>query len=543
MQTQTTNAVTDSLVYLVAPRGGNNYWAVVINGTDKVYQPGLGTCAIALTESGRYKLITDPVWFASRSAGDRKLTIIHEAGHIALRHPERLIRMMAQATTPQHRHAIRTVFNIAADMAVNDSVLRHEPEFEQMRGTKEWDWLLPEQMEFPEGKSMEFYIGLLLKERDKVKQQLDKLIQAKKQQGAGAPGEGEPQSGEGDGEGQGQSGSGKPGKPSPSKKPKKSDKEDEDKPTQNTREALVSHIASTLLQDPDYFDQLAEAFGFPKHAEWNEMAEQLTPSEAATMAGQLRNHAKHLVRSAHEEGKAREGRGRGYYPGNIDQLVATLLGEPQTPWTWIFNDIIASAISPKIIEEMACPNLMLINDDGVEPWPGMALDNEFHIAWVTDTSGSMSDPEYARACVEFNGLLQQNRNVRVRYLECDAAIQKEMFVDNLAVPGDDEMEKVRTRHGYGGTVYTPVFKRLCGVDSPSDWAHPEMRSPEQPKRPDLVVVVSDGGVVVEGEVFPRFHPGCPIVWLITPGNHPVPGMSNVRPDHVVMMFNMQGADD
>lgn len=545
----TDTTLSQSFVYLVSPRGGNNYWAVVINGCDKFYDTTLGTMAIFLSPNGRYTLVCDPNFFASKSDPMKKLILVHEAAHIALRHPERLCKLLTVVTNPEQRAAVLAIYNIAADFAVNDAIVRQEKEFAQMLQEKQFDGLLPEHFKFPTGKSMEEYMWMLVKQREEIKEMLKQMLGDEYSDGADEEGDGD---GESDGEegsdspstktgSGGSKGSGKPGrrKKKGGQGSSREEQDMEEAVAEALRQSVADAIATSAQIDPDYYDNLKRAFekhAGKTHEQWNEKADKMTPEEGISLSNKLKRHAKILVRSAHEQFVAR---GRGFMPNNIEKLVGALLAEEQVPWTWLFTDLVATSVAPKVIEEMACPNLMLINDNGVEPWPGFSLDQEFHIAWVTDTSGSMSDPEYARACVELNGLLKQNKNIRCRYMECDAAMQKELFVDNIQPPDDEELKKVRTRKGYGGTVYSPVFRRILGIDTPADWAKPENRPTEIPRRPDLVIIVTDGGVVIEGECFPQYHPGVPIIWLITPGNKPVPGMNNVPPDHVIQMFSMK----
>jgi predicted metal-dependent peptidase len=554
MDTTTTTQLSESFVYLVSPRGGNSYWAVVINGCDKLYTTEINTLAVQLTPNGRYILMCNNEYFAKRSDPMKKLILVHEAGHIALRHIERLCKLLSFIVDPSLRESVMAVYNIAADFAVNDSIVRNEKEFKAMMDEEQFDGLLPEAWGLPTGQSMEKYMLLLVERREEIKQLLKDMLDSE-------CGDEDDEEGDGEGEGEGddQEGSGsslskgnKPAKTGKSgkggKKPGKGgagngSEEDEERIGEAARQSVVEAVANAMQVDPDYFKKLQKAFdqsASKTHEQWNKVAGELTPEEAVSMASKLKQHAKRLVKSAHEQIAAR---GRGFAPNGIEELVGSLLAQEQVPWTWLFNDLIATSIAPKVIEEMACPNLMLINDMNVEPWPGFALDHEFHIAWLNDTSGSVNNREYARACLELNGLLKMNKNIRLRYMECDAAMQKEMFVDNLEPPDEEEMKKVRTRKGFGGTVYTPAFKRILGLDTPADWARSAARPTELPRRPDLLIVYTDGGVVIEGEVFPQFHPQCPIIWLVAPGCHTVPGMNDVPPDHVVKMFDMKESED
>lgn len=534
------NALSQSFVYLVSPRGGNNYWAVVINGCDKQYVPGMGTCAVSLTPNGRYILSCDPEFFGGLSDPMKKLVLVHEAGHVAMRHPERACRLLANVTNESVRESVTTVFNLAADFAINDTIVRPEREFAAMVAEKQFTGLLPENFGLPLGLSMEQYMLLLVREREAIKDAVDEILKNDPSDEDDEDSENEGEEGEGGSKGD------KPGKGAGKKTGSGgrggSGSKPEDK-GDTARQRVVKEIADIIKEERRYFKRLKKVFdkaAGESHKQWNDVANNISPEESVSLGAKLKHHAKRLVKSAHEQIKTR---GRGFAPGNIDSLVGELMADEQIPWTWLFNDVIATAIAPKVIEEMACPNLMLINDMNVEPWPGMALDQEFNITWLTDTSGSMSDPEYARACTELNALLKTNKNIRVRYMECDAVIQKEMMVDNIEPPEEGTVQKLRFRRGYGGTIYTPAFKRICGVDTPSDWAAGAEIPAERPTRPDLLVVVTDGGVCVEGEVFPQYHPGCPIIWLITPGNRPVPGMNDVPPDHVIKMFHMKGADE
>lgn len=547
MDTNTTTPLSQSFVYLVSPRGANNYWAVVINGCDKIYTTEINTLAVQLTPNGRYVLMCNNEYFAKRSDPMKKLILVHEAGHIALRHIERLCKLLSHITDPNHRESVTAVYNIAADFAVNDSIVRNEKEFTAMMVEKQFDGLLPENWGLPTGLSMEKYMVLLVERREEIKELLKDMLSSAGGDDENGDGEGE---GEEDGSGagspkgtkQGKSGKGKAGKGGKGGSGKMSD-EDAEMVGDAVRQSVVEAVANAMQVDPDYFKKLKKAFdqvANKTHEQWNQVAGELSPEEAVSMASKLKQHAKRLVKSAHDQITTRA---RGFAPSNIEQLVASLLAQEQVPWTWLFSDIIATSIAPKVVEEMACPNLMLINDMNVEPWPGFALDHEFHIAWLNDTSGSMQNKEYARACVELNGLLKMNKNIRLLYLECDAAMQKEMYVDNLEPPDDDTLRKVRSRRGFGGTVYTPAFKRILGIDEPSDWANPANRPADVPRRPDLLIVYTDGGVVIEGEVFPQFHPGCPIVWLVAPGCGTVPGMNDVPPDHVIKMFDMKESED
>lgn len=547
------NSLSQSLVYLVspAPRGGDNYWARVINGTDKVYLKDYGTASVSITPNGRYILTVDIDFFNRLSAPLKKLVLIHEAGHLALRHIERFIKILANMQDPIVRSALINVANYAMDFCVNDQLVRTEKEFaachlalneeekseffkkfkEDTGPITQWPFFLPEEFGFPKGKTMWEYMKLMLKDLPRFHQQVTELL---KQMGEEAEGD---ESGDGDGEGDeegsGGSGSGMGGKGRGKGKGSSNGADDND-PT------LPEGLAGKAKAHPEKFSDMEKLFdklNRHNHDKWNEAAEKMNPQEAVSASNKLKNHARRLVKTAHDQTM----RSRGTVPAGIEQLVKDLLEPEQVPWTWLFQDVLASSIASKVIEEMASPNMSLLNLDYIEPWPGNTVDFAFNVTWITDTSGSVSDREYARACNELNALLRINKSVKVRYLECDAAIQKEEITDNIQPPDEVRRKELQKRRGYGGTVYTPVFRRLCGVDQPGDWAC-EKPLEDMPK-PDLVVVYTDGGVVIQDECFPQYHPGCPIIWLLAPNCHPAPGMDDTPPDRLIKMFHIKNEED
>lgn len=528
-----TTELSRSIVYFVAPRGGNNYFARVINGCDKVSTPNIKTCRVSVTPNGRWILEYDDEWILKKSIAMRKLVLVHEAGHLIQRHIERYFKLLSTVTDEQVRVALEAVYNIAMDLADNDTIVRHEKEFEECVKSGEFDGLLPENLKLPRGKSFEEYTALVISQAKQIGEALQQMAERK-----------------GQGKGQGQSKSGQ-GKGEPNAKSKggaggQSDEEyDEGDELEDgssmkgpdQEEDLPAGLAEAAKKNPKLFNQILQNFHKitnDTHKHWNEIGRALTAEEAISLTNKLKNHARQLVRSAHEQTI----RARGFVPGYAKGLIDALLAAEQIPWTWLFRDEIQGKISSKVVEAMATPNVSLINEMSMEPWPGYMLEQEFNVIWFTDTSGSMCDKEYARACTEMNHLLNINKNIRVRIIQCDAMIQHEEEVDNIQPP--DTGAEAKKRYGYGGTVYTPGFKRILGVDERHDWAPDawESKCQDPPPKADLLVVYTDGGVVIEGEVFPQYHPGCPILWLLAPNCHPVPGMSNAPPDRVIEMYDM-----
>jgi predicted metal-dependent peptidase len=541
------NELAKSLVYWVSRRGANNYWATLINGCDKRYTNEDGTMSVQLTPNWRYLLTCHIPFFEKCSPAMRLLALVHEAAHIALNHIPRLFKLLANCTDPFVRTAIMSTFNWAADFAANDAIVRHEPGFKEAHKafmhvgpdgapvpfTKEteaqlsgeWPFLMPEEWGMPVGLSMEEYFVLILKDLPKFKQRIQRMMDDLKDQleKMGESGEeGDMVSSDGGDIIMSPYGKGRGGLP-------------------NSIPGLPNDLIDYAINQPEIFEMMQKAFdriSGKAHKQWNQKAMGMTPEEAVSAGSKMKKHAQSLARSA----KERTTRDRGYMAGNIQKIIDMLLEPEQIPWDLFLRDLIQGAITSRIHEEMGSPNLSVINEDSFEPWPGQTLEFGFNITWMTDTSGSMGDDEYARACACINSLLAQNKSVFVTYCECDAAMQKEVKTSNVEPPSEEYLKELQLRRGHGGTVYTPFFRRVAGCDDESDWAQGAPKLDEKHPKPDLMVICTDGGVGLMGECFPKYKPDCPIIWLLMPGCHPVPGMDNVSPDRVVEMFKMKQED-
>lgn len=538
------NKLSQSLVYLVSPRGGNNYWARLINGCDKAFTDGhdVKTLGVDIAPNGRFVLIVNYPFFESISERQQKLELVHEAGHIALRHHERMMRVMSQTVDPDVRNAVLAVWNIAVDLADNDQVVRNEKEFDEAFNAGELDtYLFPEKFGFPTGKTAEQYVALVIQKLPKVHQQMMKMKSDLGGKGSQSGEEGESDSDSDDQESSSESGQSSSGSSSKSKNQmKKRGKGAGEEP--DPEDAFISSSLEKMAkQHPQMFKDLLDAHGDitgDSHDKWNEMADKLTGDQLVSMANKMKKHSRQLAKTAHEQTI----RSRGFLPAHVADIVAPLLEPEQVPWNWFFRDSVAGAITSKIIPEMASPNMGLLGEsDWVEPWPGNTLDVEFNVLFIVDTSGSVSDREFARAWNELLGLRKVTKNLHIKVVYNDAIINKVEDFDNADLPEPSANRSLR-RYGYGGTVYSPAFRLACGVDTPDDWSHPAEKEKYEHKNPDLVIVYTDGGVVIEGECFPQYRPGCPIIWLVAPNCRTVPGMDDTPPDHVIQMFGINDYD-
>ena len=298
-------------------------------------------------------------------------------------------------------------------------------------------------------------------------------------------------------------------------------------------EDSVSDTMQDLAKNqPQLLKDMLNAFNklmHNNHKDWQDTAEGLDGDSARSLADKMKKHSRQLAKAAYEQTL----KSRGTVPGYIKGLVAPLLKDEQIPWHWFFQDCIQASITYKIIEAMASPNVSLINLDYIEPWPGQALDMEFNVVWITDTSGSMGDGEFGRARAVLNQMMNVDRSIKLRDIQVDTHIQHEEEKDNC-----ETLEIGNERFGYGGTTLAAAFRRAMGVDTPEDWVPDAWASKceEPPKSVDLIVCYTDG--YTEPMTEPIHHPGCAVIWLITPDGHVAEGMSDVPPEHVIKMFQI-----
>ena len=529
------DAMSQSFVYLVSPRGADCFYARILNACEKITDKEHSTLGVHITPSGKFVLKYNPEFFASLTYPLKKLVLVHEAGHLVLRHQERLFRMMAVITDPKIRIALLAIFNWAADFAVNDNLVRNEAEWATQKpwennpkdlmerinkGEKlpegTWAWLLPEHFNLPKDKSYEYYLGALMQDAQTFFDAMEKLMG----KGDGSDGDGS------DGDGSGSEGGTSPGKGKSGGSSK-------------SGEGVPSELRKLAEEKPGLFQKMLEAYARhtgDNHKDWVKVANEMTADEAERMANCIKKESKRLVRTAY----AQTMKTRGSLPGAMAGLIDSFMKDDQVPWHGILKEIIQAQVCSKMQEVVGPPNLAMINNDHFEPFPGYSLDFAFNIIWMDDTSGSVSDVEFARGRATMNALMQGDKNIKLRNIQCDYAIQHEEETDNLqeAKPAEDLI-----RHGYGGTSYVPAFKRILGVDEDEDWVMGATKCDEPPPKPDLIIVVTDGGVCIEGELFPKYRPPCPIIWLVTPNNQPAPGMNNVPPDIIVQMHAVTKEDE
>ena len=423
-----TDLLADVIHWLCSPRGGNNFYGRIINGCRRMRSETLPAPAAVSVRDNRHTFIWNPNVFAQVPVPFRMLTCIHEAGHIALQHIERWIRL-SKDLSPGQLSNMRSLFNIAADMANNDFVLRpyleqagfKEPPMDpktkkQNAGGGPWGLIWPGNPEFglPTGLSFEQY--------------LEKLLSKCKSDGYD--------------------------------------------PMNHTGQ--MPNWLSKYDHDPKFVH------------DWVDISN-LSDAEIERLEKQIERETKKLVKSAYRQTV----KNRGTISEELQNYIDALLEEPTIPWNVILRRIVKRAIASKLQESLIWPNVALLEDEvqdsGIEPFPGLQNDYGFVIHLGIDSSGSVGDEEYILFLQELKGILQEDQMVEMKAVIFDAQIQEEKTVSSFT-----ELEELRHRKGYGGTDFAPPLRRAGGIDTEEDWEGGKRKEVMCPRKADLVIVLTDG---------------------------------------------------
>lgn len=474
--TENSNALSKCLQWACSPRGGNNFYGRVLNGCGISPAYGLNTCGVTIDKQGRYLFVWDPDWFSVQDHPLQILVIVHEAAHLILRHVERSIEILRTVTDPVVEKKLRHVLNIAMDMAVNDLALRSmvgNPSKKFKEYKTEFVW--PEDKEYPTGLTADEYFVMLLK--DLKENGWDPQDSA-----SGVPQQGD------------------------------SAQNTENQESENSTAAGDGKAEEKEL--PGWFKNLLDR----QHPGISALDafKDATDGEINRALSRAKRSAQQITRTAVKQTE----RARGTVPGEIKSSIEALLEDARVPWQEVLRGQLRSAISHKLDESVAYPNVALLHSDMYEPYPGYQKNFTFRILAAFDTSGSMSNDDYIDCCRELRGLLLQEDGVSIRLMHFDHAIQHE---EHLTTEDATSLAKT-SRYGYGGTSFEEPLRYAVKKDTPEDWV-PDAHREDQYGGPfDLMLIFTDGWAPIP---LPKLDPGIPLFWVLTAQGQEDPLMKRV----------------
>ena len=539
------DSIADAFSYLTSYKE-QNFNARTLNLLDRIAVPNYGTMGVT-SHKGKYLLIYDPLFATRISADELRATCEHEVVHIILEHLPRMIMLwrLFDDDDLREKAIAKMVANLAADMAANEYVALSWPAIKDPKKPLGY-WVTPEGYEppFPNDRAFEEYFRMLFdhfKEKlDKTPEELQKIAQqlcnqTKKalmqalqqlaQDNAGNEGEeddggegSESEDGEGDEDGDGtpQGSGGKGGSQKGKSKPKSgagnggngdtdSDTEQEEKEQEELQNALDQ------LSDGDAEFVKALANAMRPHMAWEE-----TTSGDEGEAHKLAEHGKSIIKqSLHSQQKS-----RGTVPGHLKQLIKAMLTPPTVAWTELLHNIVQRTRQTKKIRGMSRPSKILAaiktyakNHDEEDPtdirlklyaqtrrlpvFPGARHSRKFTIAYIVDTSGSMSTADLQLGLSELQHIQRADPDIRICVMYIDMSIGKEYWI----TPSDTIDEEMT---GRGGTDFETAFLRVKELLRTQDNA------------PDIMVYCTDGYAPKPVTKLP-----IPTVWLIVPNGQPI----------------------
>lgn len=507
------DALSACLAWLCTPRGGNNFYGRILNSCNRKFSPGLGTMAVSLTRRGRYTFLCDPQFLISIPEPMRMMVLVHEAAHLVYSHLERMIGLRHLAVDDNQFHFLMPVYNIAADMAVNDTAVRPLLADPKIQGQRFYDYFVwPEQRNYPQGKSFEEYLVLLLQDLQKEnwnakpRPKIQVFVQKSEEESEGGAGGGSGGGGTESGDTRivVVGGSGDP-----------SDDQSEDSEGQGQDQITNRKTESPAEGDyPDWFKGMVDST--VPNVEWFEVFNDATQGEMERAMEQANKSAKGIVRKAVEATE----KNRGTVPGSLQKVIDALLAEHTVPWEQVLRMQMKSSISRKMGDSMVLPAMHLISLDWCEPYPGIQPEMTFNIMAFFDTSGSMSDSDFLACCSELAGLVKTEDGVNVRLVMFDAGLQHE---EDVTSDDQDFMScRAKARHGYGGTSFTEPVKYLSDDNSDDLWVANATRVSQRMRPVDLGIIFTDGYAPM-----PDFQPQIPLIWCLTKGGKEDPAMTSV----------------
>lgn len=464
--------LSDFFVSLILSK---SFYGRIAAGLQRVARPGLGTMAVGVRD-GRATFYYDPEFIAAVPYKSALLALEHEMLHLVLDHIPRFLELLAVCPTELDRKKAAAVYNIAMDAAIN-GMLRTHPGFEEIQEfingrIKEKypdmpedprnGMVLPEKFNLPLDGHFELYQWLLM-QKVEVKEIAIRLVGATTHELWADPegGDGKkPQTkpggtspGDGKGEGEGE-GQGGGGKDNVDTK-------------------------DLIFDGSTFSDMSAE--------------------ELLSQARRVRDSAKDLLRKAVRE---QGGVGRGLLPDGLEEWLAEYLAEPIIPWWEIFATRARMSRNSKFNRSPSVPNRALSALSEVDPRiiasPGRVRDKAWRIFLCVDTSGSMSSESLEIVKSELSHMLSVDESMEIRYMQGDAAIHMDVVLHTGdAIPGQ--------MIGRGGTDFDAYF------------IHMNQYTADDEKKPDLVVVYTDG-YAPPVATHNRLPIDVPVIWLVTPGH-------------------------
>jgi hypothetical protein len=389
------------------------------------------------------------------------------------------------------RVALHAVHPLAVDAELHDAYMTEDPDFQKTMedlkaGRQELSPVTPGTIEAPRGRTYEEYVAHCIMNIVKLH---DRFV---KRRGSG---EESPTRG------------GRPNKYEGSAANHTADTAEPDK----TEKEVLDSLQQMAERYQHLFQELAGANAQEGREHYDiqqlEKLRKEDPDAYDRVKDILRRAARDMLAKAAKDTE----KSRGTVPWGLKGLVQAVESEPVVSWTDVFRDWLGTNIT-NVLQDAMLPSPALLYSDSYSPYPGQAYDSTFTVAWLTDTSGSMSDEAFSKAQSEINHVMAVNTKVKVHHIQIDTAIHSEALVDQMDVAAEP-------RYGYGGTRLAAAIRRFVGQPPErGDIGNNAQLLEDPPQKHELMVIYTDG--YIEDLTEDRKLFDGPVMWLITTDHVP-----------------------
>ncbi|MGD9209346.1 MAG: VWA-like domain-containing protein [Desulfobacteraceae bacterium] len=465
-------SLSEAFTYLLSSHQ-RNFYARVISALTRIERRGLGTCAVGISPEGKYLFYYDPDFLAKIPFKKMVLILEHEVYHLILGHIPRYLGIISGLVLEEETRKFNAAMNVAMDCASNE-LMRSGLDFDKNWGQwfyprkneekqeMEPGFIIAESFGLPPWDAFEVYLFQLVSRMRKTTQKLEDgstletyavPVPGKEQQGGQQGGQ----------EGQ-----------------------------QGGQEGQQGGQNEIILEQ--YFNMITGG----NHRFWSRsLNKKFDSEEMQSIADKLLQEGARVIRSAVKE----QLKSQGTVPDTLKTYIEELLATPKIPWPRVLRNMCTQAQQSKKDRGLCRPNRRLYGVPGIIPFPGRTKDFSFNIAFIVDTSGSMSTDELTLALNELLNLVHMEKDISLLVMYCDATLHT---VYNVEKTEDIDFSIV----GRGGTSFDPPFIRLRELMKTG-------------KEIDLVVYATDGYADPPN---PANRVPRPVIWLLTPRSvHPAPG--------------------
>lgn len=389
-----------------------------------------------------------------------QFVIEHECVHLLLEHIQRYW------TDKRMKKVGHDVFNIGADMATNDQILKHYPQIRKEMAEKYW---VPEKKNLPSGRSMEIYSLLVAAQRKKEENcPLAGQGQGIPIPGGGSGGQGQPQPGQGGGAG--------------------------GQPSNAPGTAPDGTCPNCGGKHEDQFGQNQvnpHMWGFKVEEDENGN-KKLVPASQKEMEGSATKQELNLpdyIQQCVDNYTKDQGSLPGYVQDMIKDFIKLRKG---ISWQEILYAKVASGMPCKRTPSIMRSSRRLWGAKhmypNVHPFPGKATERAYKVCLIMDTSGSMGQDDLQAAASTLKSLMDYYKNVRVWVVHADTDVHKVQELSDIS-------EFDFNVYGRGGTDFVRPIQHV-----------------EEELEPDIILYFTDG----YGNA-PEQAPKASIIWFISEG--------------------------